>query len=93
MLDTRAREPGKAHGIMKIVGIREAKHWKNARTGRTASIYGAVPYTSAAESADWQIVTSGYTWELDNGTVGFGRKPASTREEAEEVMRAFNARR
>lgn len=75
---------------MKIVEIVESKVWKNKLTGDTASIYGSVPYTRDTDAVNWQIVTRGYTWRLDNGTVGLGRVPAKTLEEATKVMEKFN---
>jgi hypothetical protein len=77
---------------MRILEVIPARHWVNLRNGRTASVYGAVPYTSKAEEADWEVQDNGWTWRNDNGTVGLGRVPAKTREEALEVMRKNNAR-
>lgn len=73
---------------MKIKEIILAKRWKNFKTGRTASIYGAVPYTS--DKADWHIETTGYTWLCSDGTVGLGRIPAKTLQEAQQVMDKCN---
>lgn len=73
---------------MKIVEIIEAKRWENKKTGQTASIYGSVPYQSDKE--DWHIVKVGYTWKMQDGTIGFGRQPAKTLEEAKEVMKKIN---
>lgn len=77
---------------MRILEVIPARHWVNVRNGRTASIYGAVPYTSNADKADWEVRESGWTWQNDNGTIGLGRVPAKTREEALEVMAKHNAR-
>lgn len=77
---------------MRIVAVVPAKHWRNLKTGMTASIYGSCPWTRSADSVDWKIEVTGWTWELSNGTIGLGRVPAETREEAETVMRDFNAR-
>lgn len=77
---------------MRILAVIPARHWVNLRNGRTASVYGALPYTSNAEKADWEVQENGWTWQNDNGTIGLGRVPAKTREEAEEVMRKNNAR-
>jgi hypothetical protein len=52
----------------------------------------AVPYTSNAQKAEWEVVTTGWTWENSNGTIGLGRVPAKTYEEAVEVMNKVNAR-
>lgn len=77
---------------MKILEIIESKYWKNKITGQTASIYGAVPYTNEQEKDQWEKIVRGYTWRLDNGTVGLGRVPAKTYAEALEVMNRFNNR-
>lgn len=77
---------------MKILEVIESRQWKNSKTGATASIYGSVPYISDADVSNWHVQTCGYTWRLDNGTVGLCRVPAKSREEAAQVMREFNAR-
>lgn len=78
---------------MKILRVIESKHWRHT-SGRTASIYGSLPWTGRPgdRQEDWTMVTAGYTWENSNGTIGLGRVPAKTFEEAEQVMIAFNAR-
>lgn len=38
------------------------RHWKNKVTGRTASLYGAVPFTNDADRANWEIVDNGFGW-------------------------------
>lgn len=76
---------------MKIDEVIEARSWINKLTGQRASIYGAVPWRGA-DKDDWSIVVTGYTWRLSNGTIGLGRKPAATREEAEEIARRHNLR-
>ena len=75
---------------MKITEIIESKQWRNKVTGETASIYGSLPYFMDAEKDNWEIETVGYTWKLDNGTIGIGRKPAKTYKEALEVMNKLN---
>lgn len=77
---------------MKIIEVIESRRWINRLTGRTASIYGAVPYTNDADKPNWSIETVGWTWRLENGTVGLGRIPCKTRDEALEVMNRFNGR-
>jgi len=76
---------------MKIANVTPARVWKH-KSGRTASIYGACPWYNEAQKAEWTLVQVGWTWELSNGTVGLGRVPAKTLEEAEAVMATFNAR-
>lgn len=75
---------------MKITEIIASRKWFNIKTGQTASIYGAVPYHSETDKVNWVIKTAGYTWQLDNGTIGLGRAPAKTYEGAKEVMDKFN---
>jgi hypothetical protein len=77
---------------MRVTKVIEAKHWKNKITGATASIYGAVPYMTTAEAEGWEIVSCGWTWENSNGTVGLGRVPAKTYEEAVTVMNRINGK-
>lgn len=78
---------------MRILRVIESKVWRHT-SGRTASIYGACPWTGRPgdTQADWQMETWGWTWENSNGTIGLGRVPAKTREEAEAVMATHNAR-
>ena len=77
---------------MKILEVIESRRWTNKLTGQTASIYGAVPWTNPVDKDQWSIETVGYTWRLDNGTVGLGRKPVATKIEAEKIMENFNNR-
>ena len=68
--------------------IIEAKRWVNT-DGRTASIYGSCPYVSDADKPNWSVQTVGYTLlNLNTGTVGIGRKPFATFEEATQFMTA-----
>jgi hypothetical protein len=61
----------------------ESRRWKRD-DGRTASIYGAVPWVSDAERGRWAIESVGFTVrDNQRGTVGIGRAPWPTREEAE----------
>lgn len=55
--------------------IRESKRWVH-NSGRTASIYGAVPYTSDADKANWYIETCGYSfYDTRSNTIhNFGRR-------------------
>jgi len=63
----------------------ESKTWK-ATDGRTASIFGSLPWTTEADRANWSIVVDGYTVRdhLRN-TVGLGRRPFETQAEAQVV--------
>jgi hypothetical protein len=76
---------------MRITSVIPSRQWEHV-SGRRASIYGSLPWTSEADKANWTMVTSGWTWELDNGTIGLGRVPAKTKEEAEALMHKFNNR-
>lgn len=77
---------------MKIINVIESKVLVNKHTGLKVSPYGAVPWTNDAQKNDWELITQGYTWELDNGRIGLGIVPAKTYEEAIVVMDRFNNR-
>jgi len=76
---------------MQRYEIIPAKRWVHA-DGRTASIYGAVPYTNEAEQASWSIQSVGFTIR-DNKTnmVGLGRKPFASIDEANAVLTKLGA--
>lgn len=82
------------HAARRVIGVIPARRWIRDRDGATASIYGAVPWTGAHgnRKEDWRMETIGWTWENANGTIGLGRVPAKTKEEAEEIMRKVNER-
>lgn len=63
-----------------------SRRWRNSVTGATASIYGAVPYVSDADKANWEVITVGYSIQNDDGTVGQGRQPYATEAEAQAVL-------
>ena len=64
----------------------ESKRWV-CDDGRTASIYGACPYTSDAERSQWRIEVVGYTVRHQKtGTVGIGRQPWLTLQAAEDWL-------
>lgn len=70
-----------------------SKSWKNHKTGATASIYGACPWTNAADEPNWSVVTCGWTLRNNrNETVGIGRLPFATKELAVEHANKLNAR-
>lgn len=77
---------------MKIVRVVPARSWFNVLTGQTASLYGACPWASEADRRNWELRTTGYTWELSNGTIGIGRQPVGTEAEAVALMDRHNAR-
>ena len=100
-LSQARRSGGEARGVVaprpnragRVLDVIPARHWVH-RTGRTASVYGAVPWTGAPgnQESDWEMETVGWTWQNDDGTVGLGRVPAKTREEAVALMRKINDR-
>jgi len=60
-----------------------SKVWKHV-SGKTASIYGAVPYHTEEQKAQWEIVTVGYTVKNPHtGQIGIGRPAWKTIEEAQ----------
>jgi hypothetical protein len=61
----------------------EARRWRNPKTGRTASVYGSVPWTHEADRADWLMESVGWTIQHPDGTVGIGRAPFETAEQAQ----------
>ena len=66
----------------------ESKHWIHTDTGAKASLYGALPWSGAPgdRKEDWKVDTVGWTIRWDNGTVGVGRKPFHSKQEAEEWL-------
>jgi len=75
---------------MRIIEVIESKHWVNRETGQTASIYGSVPWTGNGDKSNWHLESRGWTWRLDNGTVGLGRQPVKTYQEALDIMVTIN---
>lgn len=64
--------------------IIESKRWQHD-DGRTASLYGAVPYQS--DPSGWHVITVGWTVRhKKTGIIGIGRKPWETRQEAEDWL-------
>ncbi len=73
--------------------VTEAQVWRHV-SGRTTSVYGACPWTSDAERANWKRETVGFTvYDNDRGTFGIGRRPFATRKEAETFVAQLNAQR
>jgi hypothetical protein len=77
---------------MRIREVIESRFWRHLPTARTASLYGSTPWTREADARDWVVQSRGWTWQLDNGTIGIGRVPVKTRAEAEQIMREWNSR-
>ena len=76
--------PGLNHSHM--FDIIESKRWV-CNDGRTASIYGAVPWLSDDERKDWTIQIVGWTVQhKKTGTVGIGRMPWKTLKDAEDWL-------
>lgn len=72
--------------------VRPHHIWRNADTGATASIYGACPYWGS-DSGAWEVIQQGYTIaDSATGTVGCGRPPFPTRDDAQSMADKFNAR-
>jgi hypothetical protein len=61
----------------------ESRQWRHT-SGRTASIYGAAPWTAESDKPNWEVVSRGWTVRNPHtGQVGACRQPWATREEAE----------
>ena len=56
---------------MNRYGVIPSKVWKH-KDGRTASIYGALPWYHGNDKDGWKIITRGYTIK-DNKTNEIGR--------------------
>lgn len=78
ILKQAARLPAERYEVV------ESKRWFNKKTNATASLFGAVPWTSPSEKNDWELQTVGWTVrDNDRGTVGIGRQPWKSRSEAQ----------
>jgi hypothetical protein len=66
----------------------EARHWKHKDSGATASLYGSIPWSGRPgdRKEDWQLVGVGWTIQWEDGTIGIGRQPFKTKEEAENFL-------
>lgn len=70
-------------GQMTRYEVIESRVWMRD-DGLRASIYGACPWTNDADKQRWQLVTQGWTvCDVRSNTVGLGRAPFKTREEAD----------
>lgn len=67
--------------------------WLHAKNGRTASIYGSCPWTNDNDKPNWSVVERGWTIQNPDGTIGCGRPPCATRQEAQDLADKLNARR
>ena len=91
MYKPNAEQAANMRGSGEVI---ESKIWRH-RSGRTASPYGAAPWTGAPgdRESDWELESAGWTIRWDDGTVGTGQRPARTREEAEARLARIMARR
>ena len=66
----------------------ESKAWKHKDTGATASLYGAVPWSGAPgdQESDWKVESRGWTIRWEDGTIGIGRQPFKTKQEAQDFL-------
>ena len=49
------------------------KMWKNTKTGRTASLRGAVPFTDSRSQREWSVEQFGYTVQVNrDGLITIG---------------------
>lgn len=77
--------------MLYVVDIIPARVWVHA-DGRKASTYGAAPWLTDADRQNWRMETRGYTFMMNDGTVGMGQKPAPTYEDAVRRANTFNRR-
>lgn len=69
----------------------KSKRWRNTVTGRTASIYGAVPYVSKEDEKNWIIETVGFTvLHTKTNIVGVGKRPEKTFDDAQDLADRLN---
>ena len=77
---------------MQRYEIIESKRWVNT-DGRTASIYGACPYVSDADKANWAVQTVGWTIrDNQRNTVGMGRQPFTSMYDASAFLHNLNVK-
>ena len=89
LADPRQSRARAAPARYSVVASRAWQH----TDGHQASIYGSLPWCSEAQAADWTMVHRGWTVQCERtGTVGIGRLPWATREEAQAWVEAQAAR-
>jgi len=73
----------------------ESRRWKHKETGATASLYGAVPWSGRPgdKKDDWTLENVGYTIQWADGTIGTGRVPFKSKDEAEKWLENYEAKR
>lgn len=87
---------GSVHVAMRGKGeVIESKQWRHKGTKATASLYGAVPWSGAPgdQEKDWRLESVGWTIRWEDGTIGIGRQPFKSKEEAEEWLEKFQAKK
>lgn len=66
----------------------EARRWRhtgnaaNPATGRTASVYGSVPWVSENDRSAWTLEVVGWTVKHPDGTTGIGKPPWTDKADA-----------
>ena len=73
-----------------ITEVIESKRWKNKTTGHMVSIFGSVPWVNDADRDNWVMVSVGWTWRHRDGSIGLGKTPAKTRDDAIKEMDRIN---
>ena len=71
----------------------ESRRWKHIN-GRTASFHGAVPWMGEYDKRDWHVEITGWTiYNSQTGTIGIGRVPFATEQEAQNWITKREAKR
>ena len=67
------------------------RHWKNTKTGETASLYSAVPWIDHSTRQNWDIVTTGYGYhDRQTGTYhNFSGRPQPSEADAAKLLSNF----
>jgi hypothetical protein len=75
---------------MSKVTVEPYRFWLHT-SGRRASLFGALPWTSEADKQNWTLTEKGFTIKNPDGTRGCGRPPCDTFEEAQALAEKLNA--
>ena len=57
--------PNERESMRHTIKVIPRKMWKNSKTGRTASLRGAVPFTDSKSQRDWSVEQFGYTVQVN----------------------------
>ena len=77
---------------MKRYEVVPYRFHRHIASGRKVSIFGAVPWVSSADKANWETVSEGFTWaDNKDNTVGCCRRPVADRAEADKTCATMNA--